>query len=371
MRSGSIEAAADVLKRCRKPLFVCGLGAHKAGAGKSIEALADKVGAVLATTLRAKDMFRQHPFNVGLIGSFSHSAGRRLMDEADCVVVFGASFNRLTTSGGTAFPQSAPVIHVDADRSHIGRWGPADIAVVGDARTVAQALIEAMPDRAADERPFHSGEIRRRLAEFHPAGDFKAESTGRIVDPRSLAIELDGLLPANRNFVYDGGNFLQVVPYLSVLGPDHLKVASDYFLSIGLGFGTALGFAKARPGQPTVLMVGDGGFLMALGELETVVREDIPLIIIVMNDCAYGAELHVLKMHQLPGKLAQFPDVDFAPVAEAFGFQAATVRSLDNLHEVAHLLRNPDGPVLLDCKINASIVAPVITEIANQQHRAG
>ncbi|GIT54141.1 MAG: hypothetical protein Ct9H300mP16_13010 [Pseudomonadota bacterium] len=80
------------------------------------------------------------------------------------------------------------------------------------------------------------------------------------------------------------------MPYISVPGPDHFKFTNN-FASIGLGFGAALGFARARRDAATVLLGGDGGFMMTIGELETVVREDLPLIIVVINDCAYGAEL--------------------------------------------------------------------------------
>ncbi len=151
------------------------------------------------------------------------------------------------------------------------------------------------------------------------------------------------------------------MPYLSVPGPDHFKLTSD-FASIGLGFGAALGFARARPETTTVLVAGDGGFIMSMGELETVIREDLPLIIVVMNDCAYGAELHLLKTRHLPVAKSVFPDVDFAPIAEAFGFQAATIRSLDDLEAAAPLWASPDDPVLLDCKINAAVAAPFMAE---------
>ena len=175
-------------------------------------------------------------------------------------------------------------------------------------------------------------------------------------------MELNKLLPDQRNLVYDAGNFLGIVPYLAVPDPGHFKLSSD-FASIGLGFGTALGFAKGRPDATTVLFVGDGGFLMTMGELETVVREDLPLVIVILNDCAYGAELHFLKMRGFPAGKSVFPDVDFAPVAEAFGFQAATVRTVDELRALAPMLAKPEGPVLLDCKINAAIAAPFMGEL--------
>lgn len=256
-RLQAIAAAASMLSHSRRPLFVAGLGAHRAGAKEAIEALAAHTGGVLATTLEARDMFRGNPWNLGIIGSFSHSAARQLIDQADCVVVFGASFNQRTTSGGEALPHAAPVIHVDLVRSHIGRWGPADLAVVGDAREVAQQLAAALPARPAADKPFHADAVRRKLAGFEMAGEFRPEHTARTVDPRVLALELDRLLPATRNLVYDSGNFLQILPYLGTPGPGHIKHTSDFF-SVGMGFGTAPGFARARPDEATVLVIGDG-----------------------------------------------------------------------------------------------------------------
>ena len=113
-----------------------------------------------------------------------------------------------------------------------------------------------------------------------------------------------------------------------------------------------------------MLVIGDGGLLMTLGELETVVREDLPLVVVLLNDCAYGAELHFLRMRQLPVSKSVFPDVDFAPVAEAFGYQTATVRTLEELRALAPLLAEPDGPVFLDCKINPNVAAPFMSEFA-------
>jgi len=253
-------------------------------------------------------------------------------------------------------------------RANIGRWHDADIAVVGDARLAAEALLEATPERAAADKPFHSAETLAAIAEFDLAQDFQPANTARTVDPRSLAIELEKLLPKERNLVCDAGNFLGVVPYLSVPGPGHFKMTNE-FASIGLGFGTALGYAKARPDITTVLVIGDGGFLMTMGELETVVREDLPIVIVLMNDCAYGAELHFLKARNLPVDKSVFPDVDYAPIAESFVFQAHTVRSLDQLRQLAPVLANPDGPILLDCKINADVAAPFMNEFAEFEAR--
>ena len=367
-RSQSITAATALLSTAKKPLILAGHGAHKSGAKGALIALAEKTGALLATTAKGKDMFRGHRLNLGIIGSFSHSAARRMANEADCVLVVGAGLNILTMSFGESLPADIPLIQVDALRASIGRWTTADVAVVGDAKLVAEQLINALPDRADAEKPFHGAETQGFLKAFTITKDFQPANTARTVDPRSLAVALNRLLPEKRSMVYDSGNFLGVVPYLSVPGPEYWKMTND-FASIGLGFGAALGVAKARPEVPTVLVVGDGAFLMTMGELETVVREDLPLVVVLMNDCAYGAELHFLRMRQLPVAKSVFPDVDFAPIAEAFGYDAHTIRTLDELETLAPMLGNPEGPIFLDCKINADIAAPFMSEIVAAETR--
>jgi len=361
-RSQAISVTTDILNKSRKPIIIAGYGAHRANAQKSLEKLADKIGALLATTARAKDMFVGHPHNIGIIGSFSHSLARRFIEESDCVLVFGASLNFWSTSFGTFLPD-VPVIQIDNNRKNIGMNSSVELSLVGDANLVAQQLIDALPTEINHDKPFHSHESSAMIAKFDISLDFHPLDTKRTLDPRSLGISLDRLLPRQRNLVYDAGNFLGIVPYISVPGPGNFKFTND-FASIGLGFGAALGFAKGKPNHTTVLIVGDGGLMMTLGELETVVRADIPLVIIVLNDCAYGAELHFLKMNQLPVTTSVFPDIDFAPIAEQLAFNALTIRTLDDLNNAKPYLNDLQEPLLLDCKINAEIAAPFMGELA-------
>ena len=184
-RPAAIEAAAAMLNRSRKPLFIVGLGAHRSAARKAIERLADKVGAVVATTLKGKDMFHAYPYHLGVVGSFSHAAGRRLIDQADCIVAFGASLNQRTTSYGTSLPLNVPLIHVDLSAAPVGRLFHADVAVIADARTAAEQLTAAVIERAASDKPFHTAENGRSLAEHDLASEFQSAHTPRTMDPRS------------------------------------------------------------------------------------------------------------------------------------------------------------------------------------------
>ena len=361
-RRHGIDAALAVLARSQRPLIVGGQGAYKAGAKAALEKLAEKTGALLITPIKGKDLFRGHPFNLGLCGSFSHSVARRYVEQADCVLVFGASLNFYTTSKGSFFPD-VPVVHVDSDRSHLGRYYTVDIAIVGDARLVAEQLADATPDRG--DKPFHADAIRDEIAAFSMAQDFKPEHTARTLDPRSLAIRLGELLPPSRSMVYDAGNFLLSACYVPVQDPGRMRFTSD-FASMGAGFGTALGVAAARPDDVTVLMIGDGGFMMTLSELETVARLALRIVVVVFNDCAYGAELQMCRIHGLPEATSLFADIDLAPLGEALGFTGVTLRTMADLENISELLADCDGPILLDCKVNADVQAPFISELVGK-----
>lgn len=363
-RQHAVEAACAMVALSRRPLIVGGLGAHRASARVALENLADRIGALLITPIKGKDLFAGNPFNLGLCGSFSHSLARKYVEQADCVIVFGASLNFYTTSKGTFFPD-VPIIQIDADRSHIGRYHPADIAIVGDARMVAGQIVERIPQRDTADMAFRSDAIRQEIAAFDISSDFQPAHTNRTLDPRSLAIKLGEMLPPDRSVVYDAGNFLMAACYVSVSGPEKLRFTSD-FASMGAGFGTSLGVATARPDAVTVLILGDGGFMMTLSELETVARLALRIVIVVFNDCAYGAELQMCRLNNMPESASLFADIDLAPLAETLGFTGITLRTLEELDQYRDMLSLCDGPILIDCKINADVQAPFIAELVGK-----
>lgn len=180
-RRAALDAAAAILNRACRPLFVVGAGAHRSDARAAIEALANQLGAVIATTLKAKDMFRGYPYQLGIVGSFSHAAGRRLIAQADCIVAFGASLNLRTTSYGTALPGDVPLIQVDIAAATIGRTCHADVVLLADAQTAALQLSGATAPRSDDDRPFHTAENRQRLADHDWADEFSSQHTPRTM----------------------------------------------------------------------------------------------------------------------------------------------------------------------------------------------
>jgi thiamine pyrophosphate-dependent acetolactate synthase large subunit-like protein len=145
--------------------------------------------------------------------------------------------------------------------------------------------------------------------------------------------------------------------YLRVPEPDSFVLAAN-FGSIGLGLGTAIGGAIARPDRLAVLVVGDGGLLMSIPELESAVRLGVRLVVVVVNDAAYGAEVHSLRAQGLAADTARFPETDFVALARGFGARAMTVRTPADVKAAAELARDLAGPLVLDVKVDPDLVAP-------------
>jgi thiamine pyrophosphate-dependent acetolactate synthase large subunit-like protein len=124
------------------------------------------------------------------------------------------------------------------------------------------------------------------------------------------------------------------------------------FQSVGLGLATAIGAALARPDRLPVAALGDGGALMGASELETVVRLGLPMVVVVYDDEAYGAEVHHFGPAGAPLDAVRFPPADLAAVARGFGFEAATVRDREDLAAVAAWVDGPrTAPLLVDAKV--------------------
>ena len=173
---------------------------------------------------------------------------------------------------------------------------------------------------------------------------------GKVVDPRAVTKRLNELLPDQRIVSIDSGNFMGYPSqYLDV--PDEFGFCfTQAFQAIGLGLYTAIGSALAQPERLPVLGTGDGGFLMAVQELETAVRYQIPLVVLVYNDAGYGAEIHHFT-DQAHDTVA-FPDTDIAAIARGFGATGITVRDVGDLAAVTKWLdSSPTAPLVIDAKI--------------------
>ncbi|MGP3955200.1 thiamine pyrophosphate-binding protein [Nonomuraea sp. 3N208] len=379
-------ALARLLGEARRPVFIAGRGARHAR--RELEALADRVGALLATSAVAKGLFRGSPWDLDVSGGFATPLAAELIGGADLIVGWGCALNMWTTRHGTLIPRDGKVAQVDLDRSAFGTHVPVDLGVVGDVAAVAAALTEHLTTpatgsgaaapatgaeagtpsaRAAtqdtrapqptDVRGYRSPALAHRIQAEGRWRDvpYEDESGDGRIDPRTFSIGLDDLLPIERILSIDSGNFMGY-PSMFLDVPDERGFCfTQAFQSIGLGLATAIGAALAQPDRLPVAALGDGGALMGAAELETVVRLGVPMVIVVYDDEAYGAEVHHFGPHGHPLDTVTFPPADLAAIARGHGFAAVTVTAPADLAGVADWLKGGrDRPLLVHAKVTRS-----------------
>jgi thiamine pyrophosphate-dependent acetolactate synthase large subunit-like protein len=355
----SVTAAAHVLDAAQRPIIVAGRGAVLAGAGPRLRALGERTGALLATSAVANGLFAGDPFALGIAGGFASPLATRLLREADAVVAFGASLNQWTTRHGTLPGPDATVVQVDLDADAIGGHRPVDIGIVGDAALTARALLDATTGGAGQRTRALAAEIATHRWRDEP---FEASTTTGVLDPRTLSIALDDLLPAQRTVSVDSGAFMGW-PSMYLEVPDAAGfVFPQAFQCVGLALGNAIGAAIARPDRVTVAALGDGGALLSLPEFETLGRLGLPILVVIYDDAAYGAEVHHFAPMGEAVDLAQFPDTDFAALAEAAGCRGITARSLDDLAGLREWLAVRDRPLVLDAKVDPAVCGEWLEE---------
>ena len=346
---------ADAIGRAERPVFVAGRGARISGAGQALETLADACGALLATSAAAKGLFRGSPWDLDVSGGFASPRAAELIRGADLLVGWGCSLNMWTMRHGALVAPGTVVVQVDIESDALGAHRPLDFGVTGDVGAVADEVTEVL-GAGGKSAGYRSQELRKRIEREVRWRDvpYDDESDGRLIDPRTLSIALDDLLPAERTVAIDSGNFMGYPSmYLSVPDADGFCFTQAY-QSIGLGLASAIGAAIARPDRLTVAALGDGGMLMGVSELETAVRLRLPMVIVVYDDEAYGAEVHHFGPDGHPLSAVRFPPVNIARIARGFGCAAVKVRQEADLANVREWLDGPkDQPLLIDAKITS------------------
>jgi thiamine pyrophosphate-dependent acetolactate synthase large subunit-like protein len=356
----AIARAADLVAAAERPVIVGGRGAVVADARADLEALGDRIGALLATSAVAHGLFSGADFALGISGGFASPHAAELLAQADLVLAFGATLNHWTTRHGALIADDAQVIQVDLDASALGAHRPVALGVLGDVAATARALTASVPQAAGWRTPATARAIATRRWRDEPYAD--AQDPERI-DPRTLSRALADLLPADVGIAVDSGHFLGY-PSQFLAPPDARSwVFANAFQAVGLGLGCGIGAAVARPDRPTVAVLGDGGAFLALAEVETAVRLRLRLMVVVYDDAAYGAEVHHFGPlgHDVAG--ARFPDADLAAIARAAGAQAITVRAPDDLAPARAWLADEDaGPLVVDAKVDPAVCAAWLEE---------
>jgi thiamine pyrophosphate-dependent acetolactate synthase large subunit-like protein len=347
-----LASLLDALAGAQRPVFIAGRGARAAGAGQALEQLGERCGALLATSAVAKGLFHDNPWSLEVSGGFASPLAAELIQGADLIVGWGCALNMWTTRHGKLIGPDATVVQVDLDPDALGVHQPIRSGVVGSVTATALAATAALGD--STRRGYRRDDVRAALAaqlRWRDVG-YDDTSSAELIDPRTLTIALDDLLPPERIIGVDSGNFMGY-PSMFLSVPDEQGFCfTQAFQSIGLGLATTIGAALARPDRLPVACLGDGGALMSVAEFETVARLKLAMVVVVYNDDAYGAEVHHFGPDGFDLSTVQFPPTDIATIARGFGFEARTVRRPSDLAPVRDWLDGSrDQPLLLDAKV--------------------
>lgn len=327
----------------KRPLVLLGRGAWRRDHTAPLEAFAEAADALVATSAAARQII-DSPRLLGTCGGFAPDDRAAAIASADLVVVFGASLNMFTTRHGRAF--TGPVVQIDIDDA---------------ARSpLAESFIQADAVQAAS---YLAGRISRSTPAWQPRPTLAPVALkeygpdGRLSGGAALR-RIDAMLPKEKSVTTDGGHFIGwAAEFMSVPDPDGFIQVGTAFKCIGLGTSAAVGIAHARPERHTVLITGDGGLQMALPDLVTLSQLGTKVLVIVMNDAMYGAEVYKFGPQGYRLEPAYLPDINFAHFGPALGGGGLTANTLEDLDELPHLLETHSF-VIVDIKCSRQLTAP-------------
>ena len=351
-----VDSAAKLLTVAERVVVLAGLGAVEAGAGAACRALAARTGGLLSTTLPARGLFHDDPYCIGISGSFTPEVGLEYLKEADFVVAVGCSLAYHAGGGGQLWPK-AKMLQVDIDPVAVSQGQEvARHHLRADARLGVEALTGALPARS---KSWRSDEMAARIRDSKPdSHEFEVEPG--LLDPRRMVEALEAALPHEWEMVNSGGHcswFFAQMPSR----PQEKFLTIREFGAIGNGISSfAMGVAAARADRPVVLFDGDGSLMMHVQELETIKRHGLKILIVVMNDGAYGSEVHKLRSEGMLEDGAVFGYCDFAGIARGFGLSGKTVRDLADLPKLVAEFAASGGGAVWDFHVSDKVVSPTI-----------
>jgi acetolactate synthase-1/2/3 large subunit len=350
----SIKRAADIISSAARPIIIVGRGAMWSDAGDAVLKLGERIGALIATTLMAKNWLSEADYYVGISGFYGTRTALELMQEADCVIGVGASLNRYTTEHGYLYP-NARYVQLDSSAHVLMDSGKAaDCYVQTDARLGVASLEAELAGRSFTSIGYRTPEVQQRLVNhFTDSAEFPIEP-GRV-DPREVCLALDAAVPIDIPLVMGSGASTGFTTML-FNRPGRRVLAGHFFGCIGQMLPAAMGALVAGGRKPMLLVDGDASLMMHLAELETAVRCDMPLLVTVLNDQALGSEYHKMRAHDMQADLATISTPDLGAVARSFGGRGRLATSIEEVREAAAEWVADTGLMVIDARISRNVV---------------
>ena len=357
---------ADMLSKAKAPVILAGMGVVQAGAVQAVVKLADVSQALLGTTLPAKGLFDDHPFSIGVCGGYGPEITREICQGADLLLAVGTTLSYHTLDGGAMFPK-ATIAQIDLQPKGLHQGlRAANYHLVADARVAAEAITAEIEKIGRTASRVRTPELAKRL-KTTPADPMPYDITEGL-DPREVIAELGRILPEDAEIV--GGSGQQGQFYVHMSGrPQRRYHDIKAFGTIGSGLSWAAGIAAARDAGTVVLVEGDGSLLMHIQELESIMRHRLKLLVCVMNDGAYGSELHKLRAAGIDDSGSVFGRPDFASIAKGFGLRGRTITNLLGLSDYYREFRAGDRAEIWDIHVSDIVVSSHIRRAIDKNYR--
>lgn len=348
-----ISEASDLLAKAQTPIILCGGGAITSGASDEIVQLSDLLMAPVATTFMGKGAFPEtHPLSLGSIGMHGNPAANRLMGEADVLLAVGTRFGDRATANLDTFASNAKIIHIEIDDAEINKNVEVDVPIVADAKVALKMLL------AATSKKLGKGEGKtwtKRVKEVKEKLSPLMKDLPKDIVPKTLLLELRKLLPENGIVTTEvGQNQMWSALYFKALKP-RTFISSGGLGTMGFGFPAAIGAKVACPDRPVVDIAGDGSFIMSEQELATSVTEDIPVIVIVLNNSVLGMvaqwQRTLYDRRYMAINLGKVPNM--VKLAEAYGAQGFRVNSIPEFQKAVKTALSSKVTTVIDVPIGS------------------
>jgi len=366
----AIDAVARRIAEARAPVILAGGGVHGAQACAELAALQEQAALPVFTTNMGKGAVDEHhPLSAGVLGPLvgprsvgAHS--RKLLADADLVLLVGTRTNQNGTDSWRLIPPHATIVHIDVDPNEIGRNYEA-IRLAGDAAETLKALTQALEGhdltRRAAARAGVESAIAQAWAQHETDRQSVVTASGTPIRPERLMADLQARLTPDTTVVADASySSMWIAAHLRSLAPGMRFISPRGLAGLGWGLPLALGAKAARPDHPVVVIVGDGGFAHSWAELETMVRSELPVTIIVLNNGILGFQKHAetVKFGQYTSA-CYFAPVDHAKIAEACGCPARHIDSADQIGPALDSALRNNAPLLLDVVTDPEAFPPL------------
>ena len=342
-----IEQAAECINASRRPYVYFGGGVITAGAQEELLALAEKMDAPMGCSMMGiSGVPTAHPRFLGMQGMHGHYASSMAMHHADCIIALGARFNDRVTGNRAKFALGAKIVHIDIDGAELNKTVNAAHGLRGDVKKTLQKLLPLLKEV---RHPNWQNEITQLRQEERENRDNRPGMT-----PCAVLESLNRYLGPNTPVATDVGQHQMWAAQYVKFQNTRRFISSGGLGTMGFGMGAAMG-AQLGCGERSVLVTGDGSFGMNLNEMATAVANDIPMVILLLNNGVLGMvrqwQTLFFDKHYSNTMLTE-RQTDFVKLAEAFGANASRALTLDELDAALQKAFSCDGPYLIDCAID-------------------